>query len=220
MKRKMQIVLILAIFLVATLAFCACDSSTADNGVAFDEDMSHSDIIDALYVKTLSATFTPTNDGIKAFEALDSVSDIFKSQILCEQVKLAENGFSTSTHTVIYESGRLYQFVNIDGNSDYSVQEVSIEQIKAGEIVQKNGSFYSVDTISFYLFGLDKNTRVDAVNNLRDNWTLSVENNAIVASTNVFGLETNPLFVLSNLNSTELDIPEQYKDYKSFELTK
>lgn len=220
MKRKMQIVLILAIFLVATLAFCACDSSTADNGVAFDEDMSHSDIIDALYVKTLSATFTPTNDGIKAFEALDSVSDIFKSHILCEQVKLAENGFSTSTHTVIYESGRLYQFVNIDGNSDYFVQEVSIEQIKAGEIVQKNGSFYSVDTISFYLFGLDKNTRVDAVNNLCDNWTLSVENNAIVASTNIFGLETNPLFVLSNLNSTELDIPEQYKDYKSLELTK
>lgn len=220
MKRKMQIVLILAIFMVATLVFCACDSSASDNSVTFDEDMSHSDIIEALYVKTVSATFAPTDEGIKAFTALKNVSDIFKSQILCEQVKLAENGFSTSTHTVIYEGGRLYQFVNVDGNIDYSVQEVSIDQIKAGEIKTKNDNFYAADIVSFYLFGLDKNTRVDAVNNLRDNWTLSVDNNTIIASTNVFGIETKPLFVLSNLNSTELDIPEQYKDYKSLDLTK
>lgn len=218
MKKACTLALI-AVVVCVLFSFCACDSDSVNDNVSFYDGMSQKDIVENMYVKTLSATFTPTEEGIKAWSAFESLSDILDANVLCEQVKFTENGFSTSTHTVIYEDGKLYQFVDVDGNVDFSVQQVSIEQIKAGEIATKNDNFYDANTISFYLFGLDKDSRVDAVNSLNDKWIFSVENGKIIATANILGLDTKPLFVLSDINSTSLDIPEQYANYKSLELT-
>lgn len=189
MKKFLALALI-AVVLAGLFCFSACDDKE-DTSVVLTDDMTQGDIVLALY-NAKSATYVPTEEGITLLSGLS----IYIAPV--QTVKFANNGFTQSGTSVVYDDGKLYTF---DSNG-YTAKEASLDDVLA-----KYGE---------YVFCFDSSTIIDNINRLSENFNLSVNNGVIEAR---LSISDTVIFNITDVDNTKLDIPEQYQNYKSLELT-
>lgn len=150
--------------------------------------------------------------------------------VLFGGVKYVANGFTAQGFTAFYEKCddfdytrqvRVYQFLEQDGEVLYSVQETRIGRLDNILVLEDK---FSSSTVQFlvmlteidfepavFLLGSESVPFVD----------FSVVGDKIIMSLDPVQDKSTqtPILELSNINSTELDIPAQYADYKSLEVT-
>lgn len=147
-------------------------------------------------------------------------------------VKYVTNGFTSQGFTAFYEKCddfddtrkiRVYQFLEQDDEILYSVQEMKLGQLKDINVLEDR---YSSSLLQFMLMltEIDFESVLDVTGGGITLMDFSFADGKIIISVsgNLVGDMSmqSPMFELTNINSTELDIPKQYKDYKSLVLTR
>lgn len=147
-------------------------------------------------------------------------------------VKYVTNGFTSQGFTAFYEKCddfddtrkiRVYQFLEQDDEILYSVQEMKLGQLKNIHVLEDT---YSSSLLQFMLMltQIDFESVLDVTGGGITLMDFYFADGKIIISVsgNLIGDKSTitPMFELTNINSSELDIPEQYKDYKSLGLTR
>lgn len=147
-------------------------------------------------------------------------------------VKYVTNGFTSQGFTAFYEKCddfennrkiHVYQFLEQDDEILYSVQEMKLGQLKDINVLEDK---YSSSLLQFMLMftQIDFESVLDVTGGGITLMDFSFADGKIIISVsgNLVGDMSmqSPMFELTNINITELYIPEQYKDYKSLVLTR
>lgn len=196
MKRRFFALALICISLVAAVCLFACNDN--DDTPILTDGMSQGDIVLALY-NSSSATYTPSEDLASAWNDMpESIMNMLFGTGMNKTTKLTSKGYSQEGLTVIYEDGRLYTF----DNNGYSVVEASVDTAAS----------------CAYPYCFDSTKNIEYINLLSDNFNLTV-NNGVIEARSKISPTSAALFYISDLDATELDIPEQYSNYKTLELT-
>lgn len=145
-------------------------------------------------------------------------------------IKYVINGFTSQGFTAFYEKCddfddtrkiRVYQFLEQDDEILYSVQEMKLGQLKNIHVLEDR---YSSSILQFMLMltEIDFESTLSFTGGGITLIDFSFVDGKIFISLDPLGDKSmiTPMFELTNINSTELDIPKQYKDYKSLVLTR
>lgn len=236
MKKKIIALALIFTLLLSALLMCACDDneSTGKVDIGLKEGMSEEEILSLLE----NVTSVTTESEIIG---LGDEEDFEKS---INVVKVTPNGYSYNSRVIyedgvehnlllsaIYEDNRLYQFAYEEekwkggsgSDSSHSVQEVSYENFLAGNFTPLEGysrlKTFIVTYLNETICDLVKETlystevyQVDSVEVVEGCVVISG-----LSSSGAFWRQFSSMF--KDFNNTKIDIPEQYKDYKSLDLT-
>lgn len=235
MKKKIiAIMLILTLALTALLA-CACDDNDGgnDGSVMLNENMSLEEAIEALK-GVRSATITST-----LYNADGWMSNR-------QEIRVTHKGLSSDTQlsgdrqtkaAVVFDDDIFYQFLLKEGEYKYSAQRATEDDVRNADFIPLDYTFSADSTMLAYLNNIDSvgnfvswllNMSIggDGSISLPTSWQREYEymikDGILTLDIKMYVLNqlyAHSVMQVSDINTTELDIPEQYKDYKSLDLT-
>lgn len=227
-KKIIAVSLILTLSLVAVL-MCACgDNDAGDKQLSSDKEIES--FIKGAHSATISVITSYTNENGETSIRNHSVIKITKNGITESRL----SGDNQFTYTVIYDEGVLYQFVTKDNEDRYSAQRISEEELRNinftllvdGSSAQSIASFveyFNIKSAEDYLRAqLTVSDDYVLPEGLQSERSYTIKNNVLSGNAKLWS--NNQAYIeniieVCNINATELDIPEQYKNYKSLDLT-